>query len=364
MSSKPKSKPKATRQSKPVTIADLARALDISVAAVSKALNDLPGVSDPLRLKVKKLAASRGYAHYVHPNVHHQAARSMRFITVIYGRAGGHLMEQIQSGVDQRIRQAGYYELRYLVDESKELYTEARKELFLEAVLKEKGVAGVLVVFAEMPDNLIAKMYRSGIPVVLLNNYTDFGKCVTIDNRKAMRQAVARLVELGHRRIGCIMAPERVAAVWRDRHEGYRAALKEHQLPYNPEYVVYEESFDMKQSGLCTRQLLTSCPDVTAIVFGSDLQAFGGLKALKEMGKRVPDEVAILGFDDLAYDRLIEPSLSSIAQPIEQMGELGIKMLLKAIEGRDFAHEAVTLETKCQLRGSCLKDYREERWFT
>lgn len=350
---------KKRKASLEVTIKDIAKELKISIAAASKALNDLPGVSDPLRLKVKKTAETMGYKKYLRSSMVNAYERNLKFIIVLYGSIGGNLMEQLEAGVAEHIRKKGYYEFRYLIDVSKELNSEEKKELFLDTILREKGVVGVLACYLKISDVLIAKLYKNKIPVVLLENYTDFGRCITIDNVKASHRAVAKLIELGHRKIGCIMPQEDVDHVWVDRIAGYKKALRDKEIEYDPNLIVYENTVDMPGAGSATKELLGKDPQITAILYGSDRQAYGGMNALRELGKRIPEDIAIVGFDDIEFNKILTPSLSSVRQPIKELGELGINMLFESIEKNDFSHKSVVLDTELMLRGSCLKDYKE-----
>lgn len=335
-----------------VSLKDIAKVHDVSTAAVSKALNDLPGVSDSLRLRVKKTAETMGYTKHLRRGGG-DGERSMRFIAVLFGRIGGHLIEEIDGAVGERIRRKGYYELRYLIDVTREPQPEDAKELFLRTVMKEQGVAGVLACYLKLSDVLIARLHEHHLPVVLLENHTDFGRCVTIDNVKASHKATGKLVELGRRRIGCIMPHEDVDHVWRDRLDGYKHALKDKGLRYDPGMIVYERQVDLRESEQATRSLLMNRPQVDAILYGSDLQAYGGLRALKAAGKRVPQDVAVIGFDNMQYDSVVEPSLSSVRQPIRKMAEVGLSMLFESIEKKDFSHRAIVLDTELVMRDSC-----------
>lgn len=345
-----------------VTIKDIAKELKISIAAASKALNDLPGVSDPLRLKVKKTAERMGYKKYLKSSLINAYERNLKFIIVLYGSIGGNLMEQLEAGVAENIRKKGYYEFRYLIDVSKELNSEEKKELFLDRILKEKGIVGILACYLKISDVLIAKLYKNKIPVVLLENYTDFGRCIIIDNVKASYRTVSKLIELGHRKIGCIMPQEDVDHVWLDRMAGYKKALRDKGIEYDPNLIVYENTVDMPGAGSATKELLVKDPQITAILYGSDRQAYGGMSALRDLGKRIPDDIAIIGFDDMEFNKIAMPSLSSVRQPIRELGELGINMLFESIEKNDFSHKSVVLDTELMLRKSCLKDYEEKKW--
>ena len=302
-----------------------------------------------------------GYKKYLKSSMVNAYDRNLKFIIVLYGSIGGNLMEQLEAGVAEKIRKKGYYEFRYLIDVSKELDSEDKKELFLDTILKEKGVVGVLACYLKISDVLISKLYKNRIPVVLLENHTDFGRCITIDNIKASYKAVNKLIELGHRKIGYITPQEDIDHVWADRMVGYKKALKDKGIGYNPNLIVYENTVDISGAESATRELLKKDPQITAILYGSDRQAYGGIKTLRDLGKRIPEDIAIVGFDDMEFNEIMTPSLSSVRQPIKELGELGINMLFESIENNDLSHKAVVLDTKLMIRSSCLKDYKEEK---
>lgn len=345
-----------------VTIKKIAKEVGVSVAAVSKALNNRPGVSLPLKLRIEKVAERLGYSPYVKARKTGMYARGLKYIGVIYARAGEHLVREIQEGIDSVLKGSGFYEIRYSVNIYGELYDEQRKEIFLEKILEDKSIVGLLSVFLDISDVTIAKLQKEKIPVVLLNNYSDYGQCVFIDNLNASYKVVKKFIELGHKNIGLIMPEEWTEQVWHDRFEGYKKALKEHGITYNPSQIIYEHSFDLKESGLATKTLLEREPEVTAILYGSDVQAYGGMKALQEMGFNIPDDIAVIGFDDMSYSRISNPPLASVKQPMREMGEKGAKLLLESIEKEKFPHKSLKLNAELIIRKSLQKDIPEEKW--
>ena len=347
-----------------VTIKDIAKELGVSPAAVSKALNSRPGIGLPLKLKIEKTARRLGYAPYLKARQTGMYERSMKYIAVIYARAGEHLVVDIESGIKDAIKDSGYYELRYTVDIYNDLYDNQRKEVFLDKIIHDNGIVGLISAFLDLSDSTIARLQKSNIPVVLLNNYSDYGQCVLIDNVDASYEATKKLLELGRRKIGLIMPEESSEFIWQDRLEGYKKALKEKKVDYDPYLILYEHTFALKEAGLATKALIDRSPEVDGIIYGSDLQAYGGIKILHEMGKRVPDDIAVLGFDDLPFSRISNPPLSSVRQPMRKMGEMGAKLLLDAIAKKKFPNKVVTLKSELILRKSCLKDIPEEKWIS
>lgn len=344
------------------TIKDIAKELGVSAAAVSKALNNRPGIGLPLKLRIEKKAQELGYAPYLKARQTGMYERSLKYLAVIYAKAGEHLVGEIESGIKEIIKDSGFYELHYTVDVHNDLYDEQRKEVFLDKIISEKGVCGLISAFLSLSGSTIAKLQKNNIPVVLLNNYSDYGQCVVIDNIEASFKVTKKLIELGRKKIGLIMPEESKESVWQDRLEGYKKALKENKLPYDPYLIVYEHTFDLKEAGLATKVLLEREPSVTAIIYGSDLQAYGGLKMLRELEKNIPDDVAVVGFDDMPFSRVSNPPLSSVRQPMRKMGQVGAQLLLDAISEKKFPNKVVTLKSELILRRSCQKDIPEEKW--
>ena len=345
-----------------ISLLDIAKQLNVSTAAVSRALNDLPGVGDELRLQVKETAARLGYVKHLRVAAGGRPERVKQLIVVLFGPIGGNLVGELDVGIDEILRRKGYYELRYLVDTLRLHRTEAGKEAFLLKTITETSVAGILSCYVPLSDVIISKMYKHNVPVVLIENQTEFGRCVTTNNVKASHKAVTKLIELGRRHIGCVMPPEDADHVWYDRLSGYRRALKEKAYPYDPSLIVYENFVSIKSGGLATRALLQQNPKLDAILYGSDTMACGGMKMLRDLGKKVPDEIAIIGFDDEDFDSVLQPTLSSIRQPIRKMAEVGLGLLFDSIDKGDYSHRHIEMETELLLRGSCLKDYDGETW--
>ncbi|MDY0148937.1 MAG: LacI family DNA-binding transcriptional regulator [Kiritimatiellia bacterium] len=337
-----------------ITLKDIARELNISTAAVSRALNDLPGVGNELRLNVKETAVRMGYTKYLKASMMNSYERSMKFIVVLYGPIGGHLIHDILLGVDETIRRKGYHELRYMIDTSNELQTERAKELFFNQLAEERGVVGVLSCYIKLSDVLISKLQQRNLPVVLIENETEYGRCVTLDHVKASYRAVTRLVELGRKNIGFITPPEDEDRTWHDRFEGYRSALRDKGLPYDPTLVTYCDWVRVRSGGLATKKLLEQRPTVDAIVYGSDTLAAGGMRMLRDLGKRVPEDMAVIGFDDEEFDVTLDPPLSTVRQPVRRMAATGLQLLFESIDKGDYSHRAIQLDTELILRGSCL----------
>jgi DNA-binding LacI/PurR family transcriptional regulator len=211
-------------------------------------------------------------------------------------------------------------------------------------------------------DVLISRLYERKLPIVLIENHTEYGRCVTINQQKASYKAVAHFIAMGRKRIGCVIPPEESDPLWRSRVTGYRQALRDHGLPYDPTLISYVDWVGVKPGGLATRALLAQAKSVDAILYGSDTAAAGGMKMLRDLGRTVPDDVAVIGFDDEPFDIALQPSLSTIRQPIRKMAEAGLGLLFESMKKGDLSHREVEMETELIVRGSCQKDAREVSW--
>ncbi len=344
-----------------VTIADVARETGVSPAAVSKALNNRGGISLPVQRKIEKTAQRLGYSPYIKARQSGMYASTLKYIGVIYASAGEHLTRDIQNGVDSVLHDSGLYELRYSLNLQSQMYNEERKSIFLEKIMQDKSIAGLISVFLNISDSNIARLHKSGVPVVLLNNKSDCGMSVYIDNVEACYDAVKELVGLGRRKIGIIMPSESTENVWSQRLEGYKKALAENTIRYDPYLMVSETSFQLKESALATAELIEREPAVDAIIYGSDVQAYAGMEALKELNKRIPEDIAVVGFDDMMFSRISDPPLTSVRQPMFEMGREGTKMLVDAIKEKDFSNKIVKLKSKIILRQSTNKNLPKEK---
>jgi DNA-binding LacI/PurR family transcriptional regulator len=335
------------------SLRDIAAELNVSTAAVSRALNDLPGVGPELRLKAKETAARLGYAKYLKTSLVNAYERSMKFVAVVHGAVGGGLIGQMEPGISGRLRARGYHEIRYLVDAARELPTEGARRVFFERLASEKGIVGILASHLHLSDVLIRRLYDLGVPVVLIEHPTGYGRCAVIDQVRAARRAVERFCARGRRRIGCILPPEDEAPVWRDRLLGYRRALKDRRLRYDPARIVHPDWVGVAPGERATRDLLARAPDTDAILYGSDALAAGGLKALRELGRPVPADVAVIGFDDDEFAAVLHPPLASVRQPFGKLAQTALHLLFESIENGDHSPRTVTLESQLVLRDSC-----------
>lgn len=328
------------------TIYTIAKKAKVSPSTVRRALNGSGYVSDKVREKVNKIAKQERY-------VPHGPARSLRNkSTRIIALAIPDLMNpvypEICNGVHDEAVIRGY---QIFYGNS---YDSPDSELELIRTFHGNRVDG-LILFPnsktehESVDNYIKDIHENGVPVVLSGREvagldTD---SVGIDSVEGVRMIMRYLLRLGHTKIAYISGfPE--LPVWKDRLQGYKSALKENIISFNPELVFTgEPNFETGYEG--SKFLLLNHPEITAIFGGNDLMAMGAFRAAKELNLQVPDELSIAGFDDIAAASIICPSLTTVAQPKYELGQLAARVLLDRIEGKSDSGKPQHITLPCNL---------------
>ncbi len=323
-----------------VTIYDVARLAGVSPATVSRALNGSNRVATTTRRRVEAVVAQLGYepnrvARSLATSVTHTLALLLPDITNPFFPA---LVKGVQLLADER---------HYTLLLCNTAADPEREEEYLR-VLRGKRVDGVILVGLKLNGQRIRRALGE-VPVVVLDRSVDLpgAAVVQVDHRGGATLAVRHLLELGHRDIAHVAGPGDLA-VSRERLEGYREALSEAGLPYRPELVV--EADFTEEGGYEAVQGLCATGHVSAIFAANDLSAIGIMAALRERGLTVPDEVSVVGFDDIHLCAYTVPALTTIRQPAYAMGRRAAELLIDAVEGGD--PRGVTFEAELVVRGS------------
>lgn len=328
-----------------VTIRDVARLADVSVATVSRVLNGKGPVLEETRKRVERVARSLRYTP-------HGAARSLitrrtSTVGVLLPDIHGEFFSEVIRGIDVAARRRGYH---LLVSSSHSEKTET------EAALRAmRGrVDGLIAMCPDIRAREVRRNVPEGLPVVLLNCFAD-GESVdsiTIDNYGGAYEMVRHLTSLGHRRIVHICgAPRNHDA--RERLRGYRAGMASFAGELAKDLEV-EGDFSDEAGYMAGRRLLAFDRPPTAIFAANDSMAIGCLAALIEAGRRVPEDVALAGFDDIPVARFVTPPLTSVRVPIADLGERALDRLLHGVSRHNRhprRHE--TLPTTLVVRSSC-----------
>lgn len=225
-----------------------------------------------------------------------------------------------------------------------------KERLYVQG-LRERKVDGLILATAHI-DSALDEMTMESYPYVLVNRLSRKIRShyVVVDNLKGARIATEHLIELGHRHIEHISGPL-YTDVGLARLEGYRLALKEHGLPFTLDYVV-EADFNEEAGYHAAVELLKRKPRVTAIFAANDLIAMGVITAGRELGIEIPDDISLVGFNNLPVTAKIRPSLTTVNVPLFEMGFQAAKMLIKLITGEPVQEEGIVLEPDLVVRES------------
>ena len=328
-----------------VTIRDVARASGFSVATVSRVLNGSGPVKDETRRRVREVATSLRFS----PNV---AARTLstnrtQTIGVLLPDLHGEFFSEVIRGIDETAQEHGYH---VLVSSSHN----APAEISAALATMRGCVDGVVIMSPVIDGRTLAAELPPSLPLVLLNcaGGHDDVDALDIDNHGGALAMTRHLVALGRRRIAFVRGP-RGNADAEARLRGYRDALREAKIAPN---AAWEFDGDFQQgSGLAAvEQLLATAPRPDALFAANDVMAIAAMSALREAGVRVPEDVAVTGFDDIPIARYVHPTLTTVRVDIAGLGARAVRTLLHAV-GRKNEHARVraTLATELVVRASC-----------
>lgn len=335
-----------------VNIRDIAKAANVSVSTVSKALNGYIDVNKETRKKIMKIAVDMDYL----PNIMASAliTKKTNTIGIFFG-------DKINSGFDHPFFNdlinsikdvAGQEGYDILIFANRKKETNSYK-----TICYERGVDGVILILTgeKRTDRNIYELSES-IPAVHIDSFIykkNLVNFVESDNETAAMEATEHLVKLGHKKILKI-AGDRVANATYERIRGYKKALKKYGLPVEEQFIKYGE-FSKAKAKEITHEFFKGERDVTAIFASSDMMAFGAIEALKDMDIRVPEDIAVVGFDDITIARLYKPALTTVHQQGYKMGEEAAKMLISIIRGErnHRAPENIRIPARLVVRESC-----------
>lgn len=334
---------------RPVTSQQVAKRAGVSRTTVSFVLNDVPGanISEETRQRVLRAAEELGYV----PNAAARSLVSGRTLTIgLVVAYAEHLkvdafIPQLLFSMSQHSHLHGYRVLLETVEDV------SRPDAYTDLV-RGKHIDGFIAVNVRSDDRQLPELIRRNYPVVLLGFPGWEGYSVVTDGVEAGRRATQHLIELGHTRIAHItFSPEEYAAT-RDRHQGYRLALEQAGIDYLPS-LVRHGNYSAASGYEAMKQLLRRKPYPTALFAGNDTIAMGAMAAIHEKGLRIPEDIAVVGYDDIPTAPYMVPPLTTIrVSPVEQ-GRIAVEMLATLIRGNTPPERQVRLETPLVVRSSC-----------
>jgi len=332
-----------------VTIYDVAKKAGVGIGTVSRVINDSPQITPQTKAKV--LAAIKELQYQPHIVAQSLARQKTHTIACIIPFLTGYFFVELLKGIQKKITEFKHDLILYSVDRGEQ------KETFLEKTLMERRVDGLLLASQEIDEPSAEKYLQQQFPIVLVDSHHDKLDSVSVDNVKGAYQATKHLIDLGYKEVAMIGAKlESFPA--RMRLQGYKDALSDAGLPFKKQYFIhcdFQEEADgfNKEAGYIAMQRILAMGDrrPRAVFISSDIQAVGALAAIKEAGLSVPDDIAIVGFDDIELASYV--SLTTMRQPIRQMGEVAVERLMEKMSKNPQEVFKMRFDATLVVRGSC-----------
>jgi LacI family transcriptional regulator len=334
----------------PVTLKDVAARAGVHPATASRALNPETRllVSEDTAARVLEAAAALGYR----PNPVARSLRTRRSYTVgvLIPDLNNPLFPPIVRGLEDRLAEAGYVALIANTDSDDE-----RERMVFEQMLA-RHVDGLVLATARLHHPVLGEAARAELPVVLMNRMAEdlSFSSVTVDNERGIRMAVTHLAELGHRRIGHVAGPQEVSTGL-SRYRGFVNAMAASGLPVDPDLVVFATAFSVEEGLRCCTSLLSRADErggCTAVAAGNDMLALGCYAAIDDAGMRCPDDVSVVGFNDMPFIDRLRPPLTTVRFPHYQVGTEAAELLLERIADHNGPVKILYLAPELVIRGS------------
>lgn len=310
-----------------MTVKDIAREAGYAVGTVSRVLNNQPGVSDEARQRVMEVVEK--YHFRLNNNAKHLKQQSNSGVAIIVKGTKNMLFATLVETLQRLIKERGYACLIYYIGEEEHEVEQALQ------VCRDRQPMGILFLGSNL-ENFRERFGLVDIPCVMVTNSAmglefDNLSSVSVDDTEAARIAVEHLISLGHRRIGILGGEMKYSNPARARYLGCLCAFREHQVDFDEDIQLESTYFTMEGGYQAMKKLLTKMQDITAVFAMSDVTALGAIRAIKDCGLRVPEDVSVVGFDGIEIGQYMVPKLTTIRQPGTEIAERCVDILLQCI---------------------------------
>jgi LacI family transcriptional regulator len=313
---------------KEITIYDIARKLDLSPATVSRGLKDHPAIKKDTRKRIKETASKMGYQHNLFAR--NLRSKNTNTIGVIIPRLDSYFMSSVISGMENVVNERGY---NLIISQSQETY---EREILSANTMYNSRVDGLLVSLAYNTQNIehFEMLLRKKIPVIFFDRVVEHPSCtnIIIDNTKAGYDATNHLITQGCKRL-LYIGGNLKRNVYADRLRGFRQALAEHNLPFDDNLVIIN-ALNEPGGVEAAQQILAMSTRPDGIFAANDTSAVACLQTLKSAGIRIPEDIAIAGFNNDPISHIVEPNLTTINYPGHEMGEIAASTLINSVNNK------------------------------
>lgn len=328
-----------------ITIIDVAREAGVSYGTVSRVINDSPNVKEETRERVKEVIDRMGF-------VGNRSARSLvsgksHVIGLLIPDLGTAYIGEIIRGIDMELETAHYNLMLYTT------HRRETKESGYISSLIQSGVDGVILILPRNPAKFLEKLRSLNFPYVLVDHQgiDERGPAVGASNYQGAFDATEYLIQQGHSRIALITGSMDLGCS-QERLKGYQAALQKNAIPVESEWII-EGDFEQATGYEAGKKLMSLSKRPTAIFASNDMMAFGVMDAVRDLGLKIPGDISVIGFDDIFQSSQTMPGLTTVHQPLEQMGREATRMLMEMMSEREIKSGKVDLPTHLVLRDSC-----------
>lgn len=311
-----------------VTMEDIAKRADVSINTVSRALNDKPDINDQTKEEILRIADELNYQ----PNRFAQGLRSSKTSTlgVIVADIMNPFFSALLKGVEKAAREEGY---SIIVQDTDEKYE--NEQSAIQTTLAEQ-VDGLLITPVQTNQQTIIDLQQSGLPFVLLGRHFDDldTHYVVTDDVEGASSAIHHLIDRGHGRIGIINGPSHISSS-QERLRGYKETLRERGIGVKEKFI-FRNTVTMEEGYRTGKDLVSTTPRPSAVLCYSDFVAIGVIKAARDAGLKIPEDLAVVGYDDIFFSTCLEVPLTSVRIPKKKLGKKAFQVLQGLIDdGRD-----------------------------
>ena len=321
-----------------VTIKDVAKKAGVSPSTVSRALSGNGPVKESTRKKVLDAVKLLDYR----PNFLAQGLKEGKTKTIglIIPNIRNPIYPAVARGVEDAAKKFGYTVILCNTDED----VDTEKEYIQK--LQKRWVVGIIIAPASNENEHIVKLQNENFPIVVIVRNVDFlSNAVIIDNYRAAYDAVSYLIRTGHRRIAIVKGNQQLA-LYRERFRGYKQALLDAGIPVVEELIAGDDS-DSVQWTLdgynAINCLFSQNIEFDAVFATTDLRAIGAIRAIKDHGYKVPEDISVIGFDNLEFSSLIDPPLSTVSQPLYDIGMRAVNKLIPLIDNKTVTEPTIEI---------------------
>ncbi len=330
-----------------VRLKDIAQAAGMSVTQVSRALNDHNDVSEETKVRIRELAKKMGYvknitAQKLVMQVSNQIALVIKGFENVGESIEYNAIYPMLCGMNQYTNEMKYELVVYILQENIDSYI---------SYFQEKGISKAILCGFEYDDEKLHELLESNCTCVCIDIPVEGDKkgCVITNNTLYATQAVEALIHSGKQHIAMLSGtPHAIVSI--EREAGYRVALRKHKMVINEAYI-FNGDFRKQKARQVTLEVLERHPEIDGFFCASDYMALGCMEAIQTMGKRIPEDIGVIGFDNIPITRYVKPKLSTVAQDDYQKGYEAAKLLIQ-MENGEMIQKTVTLSCEMKIRES------------